>query len=306
MPADATIVPLRCRFRHGTGRQDAGRKARRRARSSRSDALPQQPPVRELPPPTRARTREPPAERASDPAATAKSGRRRWLRWSAVCAAAARPDRRRLLVRHRRPGDVDRQRLCRGRQGRHLDRRLRHRQGDRRHRATSTSKPARSCTASTISPFQLALDTRQGASSADRAQRPSNALKANYRRMLQAQLKQAQVDVEYYERELRPLSRTSSTKTSLRKANFRHSARFTLQNAQAEARLAQPAARRDRRQPQRRSRYRGRAAPALSRRPWRSATRRAPARSHRREGAVRRHRDERARDRTRQVPRRPR
>ena len=48
-----------------------------------------------------------------------------------ICAASAGADRQRLLVRHRRPGDVDGRCVCRGRQGRHLDRRLRYRHGDR-------------------------------------------------------------------------------------------------------------------------------------------------------------------------------
>jgi len=39
-----------------------------------------------------------------------------------VCAAAAGLDCRSLLVRYRRPGDVDGQRLCRSRPGRHFDR----------------------------------------------------------------------------------------------------------------------------------------------------------------------------------------
>ena len=59
--------------------------------------------------------------------------RRPWMRWALFAAAAARPDCWSLLVRHRRPSDVDGRRLCRSRHGRHLDRRPGHRRGGRRH-----------------------------------------------------------------------------------------------------------------------------------------------------------------------------
>ena len=80
MAADATIVPLRS---DSTTTPAAKAPAARRdvARGQPQQRAPQQPPVRELPPPPAREPSEPPAERASDPAATAKSGRRRWLRW---------------------------------------------------------------------------------------------------------------------------------------------------------------------------------------------------------------------------------
>lgn len=49
----------------------------------------------------------------------------------AVRTAADRNDCRCLLVRYRWAGHVDRRRLCRGRQGRHLNRRSRYRAGCR-------------------------------------------------------------------------------------------------------------------------------------------------------------------------------
>ena len=78
MAADATIVPLRSDTSKHTSRPSSGRHAPAMRRNSRADqpqqCAPQQPPMRELP--------APPAERAADAAMPAKSGRRRWLRWS--------------------------------------------------------------------------------------------------------------------------------------------------------------------------------------------------------------------------------
>ena len=67
---------------------------------------------------------------------------------------------RRLRVRHWRPGRVDRRRLCEHREGRHLDRRVRHRRGGRRHR-----QPARPVRASPLPPgpsaVPIALDNAE-------------------------------------------------------------------------------------------------------------------------------------------------
>ena len=51
-----------------------------------------------------------------------------------VRAPAARTHCRGISVRHRRQVHVDGRRLCPGREGRHLDRRVRYREGGRRHR----------------------------------------------------------------------------------------------------------------------------------------------------------------------------
>ncbi len=145
-------------------------------------------------------------------------------------------------------------------------------------------------------PFQLALDRAKA--QVGMVADALNALKANYRDM-QAQIKQAQNDIDYYNDRIPPPAGPAE-RTCRVAVDLRHGAPQPAERA-AEARLAQPAARRDRRQSQRRSRRPGRAEPAVSR--GRGTARRggAPARPHRRQGAVRRHRDERAFDRARQV-----
>ena len=116
-------------------------------------------------------------------------------------------------------------------------------------------------------PFRLALERADAQIGIVR--NDLNALKANYRDM-QAQIKQAQDDIDYYDREFhRQQDLAAKPRVA---ADFRHGKAEPAERA-TEARLAQPAARRDRRQPQRRSRHPGRAASALSARPWRSATR---------------------------------
>ena len=76
----------------------------------------------------------------------------------AVCPAAGGARRRRLFLRHRRQGDVDRQRLCAGRHGRHLDRCLRHRPRARRCTTTTGRRRARCSSRLDELPFQIALD----------------------------------------------------------------------------------------------------------------------------------------------------
>ena len=144
MPADATMAFAAARTRPTTAGHRHGATARTNA-SAREP--PDGRPERHHRAPSRQRRRS-----SATPALAALG---------VVCAAAARADRRRLLVRHRRPGDVDGRRLCRSRQGRRLDRRLRHRQGGRRHRRTSTSRPARFCIAS-IRPVPDRAGERQG------------------------------------------------------------------------------------------------------------------------------------------------
>ena len=84
-----------------------------------------------------------------------------------------RTDRWRLLVRHRRPCDVDRRCICRSRQSRHLDRRLRHRQGDRRR-----EQPRRRRGPSSVPLGRSAVPVRSGArrgAGRDRPQRSERA-----------------------------------------------------------------------------------------------------------------------------------
>ena len=288
MPADATIVSLRS----DTAETPAARREPPRE--------PRGQPPREQP--------EQPATRAAgaaarEPSVGARKGRREvsapaLAALGAVCAAAARADRRRLLVRHRRPGDVDRRRLCRSRQGRHLDRRLRHRQGGRRHGEPARRRPARSCSASMICRSARARPRRgAGRHRAQRSQRAQGELPGH------AGADQAGAGRHRLLRPRIPPSAGSRGQERRVAADLRHRAAQPAERA-TEARLAQrssspPIAANLNGDPE----HRGRAASALSRRRGAARRSRAPARPHRREGAVRRHRDQCAVDRARQVSR---
>ena len=124
-------------------------------------------------------------------------------------------------------------------------------------------------------PFRLALDRAEA--QVGMVGDALNALKANYRDM-QAQIKEAQNDIDYFDDGIPPSAgpRERACRVSV---DLRHGAPKPAERP-AEVRLSRPAARRDRRQPQRRSRRPGRAAtPAIST-PWRSATRRRANSAH--------------------------
>ena len=220
MPADATIVSLRSdTTRQGEAPAAEAPAARRDSAREPQQRAPQQPPVRKLP--------ALPAERAADAATPAKSGRRRWLRWAlfvllplALIAGAYW-----YVAGGQR--DVDRRRLCRSRQGRHLDRRLRHRQGGRRQREPAGRRRARSCSASTIS--------RSGSRSIAPARRSGSSRNDSTRSRrttgdMQAQIKQAQGDIDYYDREFHR-QQDLAAKNIASQQTF-DTARRNLQNAQ--------------------------------------------------------------------------
>ena len=112
-------------------------------RRSREEA----PDVRDVPP----AVATPPAPNRREPSGGKKTqsfDRRRLTRWGLFGLLPLALIVGGLLVRHRRPDHVDRQRLCERRDGRHLDRCRRHRQGRGRSPKISTSRPARFSTVS--------------------------------------------------------------------------------------------------------------------------------------------------------------
>ena len=274
--------------------QGAGREARRRARAAEQRA-PQQPPV--------ASPRSPRASNRSGRPSWRATQRRREVRAPALAAldpvraAAARADRRRLLVRHRRPGDVDRQRLCPGRQGRRLDRRLRHRQGGRGPREPARRGRARCCSASTIcrSGSRSSAPTAQLGDGAQRPQRAEGELPghagadragAGRHRLLRSRIP-APAGPRGQER--RVAGRPSTRARGTCRTRNRSSPRSTSSSPRIAAKLGGDPD------------IAGRAAPALPRCHGAARRGRAPARPHGGEGAVRRHRDQRALAAARQV-----
>jgi membrane fusion protein, multidrug efflux system len=196
MAADATIVPLRSDTAT-TPAAKAPAARREVAREQPQQRAPQQPPVRELPAPPAREPSERPAERASDPPTTAKSGRRGWLRWilfallplALIAGGYWYVTGGRVMSTDDSYVEADKVGVSTDVSGIvkevDVDNNQQVAQGQVLFRLDDL-------------PFRLALD--RATAQVGIVRNDLNALKANYRDM-QAQIKQAQDDIDYYDRE---------------------------------------------------------------------------------------------------------
>jgi membrane fusion protein, multidrug efflux system len=225
MAADATIVPLR---------SDTATTPAAKAPAARRDVAlgqpqqraPQQPPVRELPPPPAREPSEPPAERASDPAATAKSGRRGWLRWILFALLPlALIVGGYLYVAGGRVMSTDDSNVEADKVGISTDVSGIVKEVD----VQNNQQVAQGQVLFRLDdlPFRLAL--ARATAQVGIVRNDLNALKANYRDM-QAQIKQAQDDIDYYDREFHR-QQDLAAKNIASQQTF-DTARRNLQNAQ--------------------------------------------------------------------------
>jgi membrane fusion protein, multidrug efflux system len=221
MAADATIVPLRSdtattpAARAPAARRDA-------AREQPQQRAPQQPPPRELPaPPAGA-----PAERAPEQMTTPKFGRRRWLRWilfallplALIAGGYLYVAGGRVMSTDDSYVEADKVGISTDVsgivKGVDVDNNQQVKQGQVLFRLDDL-------------PFRLALD--RATAQVGIVRNDLNALKANYRDM-QAQIKQAQDDIDYYDREFHR-QQDLAAKNIASQQTF-DTARRNLQNAQ--------------------------------------------------------------------------
>ena len=187
---------------------------------------PQQPPVRELPAPPARKPSERPAERPSDPPTIAKSGRRRWLRWilfallplALIAGGYWYVTGGRVMSTDNSYVEADKVGVSTDVSGIvkevDVDNNQQVAQGQVLFRLDDL-------------PFRLALD--RATAQVGIVRNDLNALKANYRDM-QAQIMQAQNDIDYYDREFHR-QQDLAAKNIASQQTF-DTARRNLQNAQ--------------------------------------------------------------------------
>ena len=221
MAADATIVPLRSDTA-ATPAAKAPSARRDVAREPPHQRAPQQPPLRELPaPPADAR-----AERASEQITTPKSGRRRWLRWilfallplALIAGGYWYVAGGRVMSTDDSYVEADKVGISTDVSGivKEVD-------------VANNQQVAQGQVLFRLDdlPFRLALD--RATAQVGIVRNDLNALKANYRDM-QAQIKQAQNDIDYYDREFHR-QQDLAAKNIASQQTF-DTARRNLQNAQ--------------------------------------------------------------------------